>query len=66
MDDGVVEMVKGFSFQLRGLQAQMKGWKTIIVHPQVSKDFEEAAELDQDWKKKEEKQILENMEKIME
>lgn len=40
------------------------GWKsTVIVHPQIGKTIEEAEELENDWKKREEKQLLDNIAK---
>ena len=38
---------------------------TIIVHPQMSETIEEAKELDNDWGKREEKQLRENLLKAM-
>ena len=42
-----------------------KGSGTIIVHPQMSETIEEAKELDNDWGKREEKQLRENLLKAM-
>ncbi len=42
--------------------ASSQGWKkTVIVHPQLGKNSNEASRLAEDWQAREEKQLMDNM-----
>lgn len=50
---------------LKQLSAE-KGWrKTVIVHPHLGKDADDAGKLSSDWSSREEKQLAENVEKVL-
>ena len=52
--------------KFRTISRSARGWKrTVIVHPQLGRDAQEAAELASDWKKREEKQLIENIKKAI-
>lgn len=67
MDDFVVDLFKKLERNCKALAESSSAFgKTVIVHPQVYGSAEEAAETSGDWKKKEQKQLMENLESSLE
>jgi len=62
---GLAGVFDQMSMRFGELSKVFRGKGTIIVHPQLSDTFEEAAELDKDWRKREIRQIQENISKSM-
>ena len=62
---GIAGIFQQMSRRFGELSRFAKNNGTIIVHPQMSETIEEAKELDNDWGKREEKQLRENLLKAM-
>lgn len=45
--------------------ADNKSRKTVIVHPQLSNNLEEVQKLAEDWKSREEKQLMDNIRRAL-
>jgi hypothetical protein len=51
--------------KLQQIRKQVGREKTIIVHPQVGRDVDEAKRMADDWSYREEKQVEENLARIL-
>ncbi len=59
--DATIKYVEGMRRTLLDSSKGLQGNKTVVVHPQVAADFEEAEVLSKDWKAREKKQIMDNI-----
>jgi hypothetical protein len=59
--DAAIKYVEGMRQTLLDSSKGLQGNKTVVVHPQVAADFDEAKTLSKDWKAREKRQIMDNI-----
>jgi hypothetical protein len=61
----LADMVQQLGKNAKALSSSGMMRKSVIVHPQLSKTPQEAKQLDSDWQSKEDRQLLENINRLL-